>query len=143
MSCGAWHCSELPPTHVGYALLQIALVLIDEVHLLNENRGSTLEAGVISRIKMVSRMPTMRVHPIAAVRYVAVSATIPNLRDIADWLGAPPMGIKCFGKQLPLQIITVIPCLESCTRCASRAYSEGFLCHQACMPQHLSPLMPL
>ena len=34
---------------------QIALVLVDEVHLLNESRGSALEAGVISRIKMISR----------------------------------------------------------------------------------------
>lgn len=34
-------------------LPQISLVCIDEVHLLNEARGSALEAGVVSRIKRV------------------------------------------------------------------------------------------
>jgi replicative superfamily II helicase len=32
--------------------------------------------------------------PIAAVRFIAVSATIPNVADIADWLAAPPEGLK-------------------------------------------------
>lgn len=40
--------------------LQIALVLIDEVHLLNESRGAALEAGCISRIRMVSKLPEMK-----------------------------------------------------------------------------------
>ena len=35
--------------------LQIACVLIDEVHLLSENRGAALEAGAVCRIKMVSK----------------------------------------------------------------------------------------
>jgi hypothetical protein len=39
---------------------QVALVLIDEVHLLNERgRGAALEAGVVCRIKMVSQFPEM------------------------------------------------------------------------------------
>ena len=40
----------------------------------------------------------MREQAIGGVRYVAVSATIPNVQDLAQWLGAPPAGIKCFGK---------------------------------------------
>ena len=40
--------------------VQVALLLIDEVHLLNESRGAALEAGVVSRIKMVSRLPSMQ-----------------------------------------------------------------------------------
>ncbi len=39
---------------------QIALVLVDEVHLLSESRGSALEAGVIGRIKLVSQKPEMQ-----------------------------------------------------------------------------------
>ena len=35
--------------------LQIALVLIDEVHLLSDSSGVALETGVVSRIKMVSK----------------------------------------------------------------------------------------
>ena len=40
--------------------LQVSLVLIDEVHLLNESRGASLEGGVVSRIKMIGALPSMR-----------------------------------------------------------------------------------
>jgi ATP-dependent DNA helicase HFM1/MER3 len=66
----------------------ISLVLIDEVHLLNEDRGPTLEA-VVSRMKALSQEATMADKPIESIRFVALSATIPNVRDIGDWLGAP------------------------------------------------------
>jgi ATP-dependent DNA helicase HFM1/MER3 len=54
----------------------VKLFLIDEVHILKDVRGATLEA-------VVSRMKTMG----ANVRFVALSATIPNSHDIALWLG--------------------------------------------------------
>lgn len=38
-------------------------MLVDEVHLLGEDRGSCLEAGVVGRIKMISR-----IHALANVR---------------------------------------------------------------------------
>lgn len=59
----------------------IALLLIDEVHLLNDPRGATLEA-IVSRIKMLSRNPELRSSPLAHVRLLAVSATIPNVEDL-------------------------------------------------------------
>ena len=59
----------------------IALLLIDEVHLLSDPRGAALEA-VISRMKMLSRCPEMRGCPLAKIRFVAVSATIPNMDDL-------------------------------------------------------------
>ena len=37
----------------------IALVLIDEVHILNEDRGASLEA-IVSRLKLVSQIPEMQ-----------------------------------------------------------------------------------
>ena len=58
----------------------VKLFLIDEVHLLKEERGATLEA-VVSRMKSVG----------SDVRFVALSATIPNLHDIATWLGRGPV----------------------------------------------------
>ncbi|CAK7235275.1 ATP-dependent DNA helicase MER3 [Sporothrix bragantina] len=59
------------------ALLKtIKLVLIDEVHILKDTRGATLET-------VVSRMKTLG----SEVRFVALSATIPNSTDIAKWLG--------------------------------------------------------
>ena len=53
----------------------IRLLLVDEVHLLNDDRGATLEV-VITRMKMLPNL-----------RLVAVSATAPNLEDLGQWLG--------------------------------------------------------
>lgn len=60
----------------GALLKTIKLVLIDEVHILKDTRGATLET-------VVSRMKTLG----SEVRFVALSATIPNSTDIAQWLG--------------------------------------------------------
>ena len=38
---------------------EVGLLLIDEVHLLSESRGASLEAGVVSRIKLVASRPEM------------------------------------------------------------------------------------
>ena len=54
----------------------VKLFLIDEVHILKESRGATLEA-VVSRMKSVG----------SNVRFVALSATVPNSEDVAKWLG--------------------------------------------------------
>ena len=46
--------------------------------------------------------------PVNNVRFVAVSATVPNIEDIAAWLETPPMAVKTFGDEMrpvPLQII--------------------------------------
>ncbi|AQK53643.1 DExH-box ATP-dependent RNA helicase DExH17 [Zea mays] len=86
----------------------IALVLIDEVHLLNDPRGAALEA-VVSRIKMLSRHDNMKSFPLANVRLIAVSATIPNIEDIAQWLLAPREGIKRFGEEMrPVKLTTKV-----------------------------------
>lgn len=59
-------------------LLQLVkLFLIDEVHTLKDDvRGATLEA-VVSRMKSIG----------TNVRFVALSATVPNSEDVAQWLG--------------------------------------------------------
>ncbi|KAH9742365.1 DExH-box ATP-dependent RNA helicase DExH17 [Citrus sinensis] len=62
----------------------IALLLIDEVHLLNDPRGAALEA-IISRIKMLACNPEMKSSSLASVRFLAVSATIPNVEDIVGY----------------------------------------------------------
>ncbi|KAM0716552.1 hypothetical protein Q7P37_007997 [Cladosporium fusiforme] len=54
----------------------VKLFLIDEVHILKEDRGATLEA-IVSRMKSVGN----------DIRFVALSATVPNSQDIATWLG--------------------------------------------------------
>ncbi|GAV74633.1 DEAD domain-containing protein/Helicase_C domain-containing protein/Sec63 domain-containing protein, partial [Cephalotus follicularis] len=86
----------------------IALLLIDEVHLLNDPRGAALEA-IVSRIKMLSCSPEMKSSPLAGVRFVAVSATIPNIQDLAEWLKVPVQGIKRFGEEMrPVKLTTKV-----------------------------------
>ncbi|KAL5337905.1 Sec63 Brl domain-containing protein [Aspergillus crustosus] len=60
----------------------VKLFLIDEVHTLKEARGATLEA-VVSRMKSIG----------SNVRFVALSATIPNSEDIATWLVTTIAGV--------------------------------------------------
>jgi ATP-dependent DNA helicase HFM1/MER3 len=76
-------------THI---LDNIGLLLIDEIHVLNENRGSCLE-GLLTRfqaMQMLKRENSVR-KPIAKLRILALSATVVNMNDIAQWLDA-----KCF-----------------------------------------------
>ncbi|KAK4477374.1 hypothetical protein RD792_016595 [Penstemon davidsonii] len=86
----------------------IALVLIDEVHLLNDPRGAALEA-IISRIKMLACNPEMKSSSLSHVRFLAVSATIPNIYDLAEWLMVPTEGIKRFGEEMrPVKLTTKV-----------------------------------
>ncbi|KAH7889514.1 hypothetical protein F5I97DRAFT_1994977 [Phlebopus sp. FC_14] len=55
-------------------LSQIRLFL---VHILNESRGSILEV-VVSRMKARG----------SAIRFLLVSATVPNIEDVASWIGS-------------------------------------------------------
>nr|XP_029498093.1 probable ATP-dependent DNA helicase HFM1 isoform X3 [Oncorhynchus nerka] len=66
-------------------LLQLVrLFLIDEVHVVKDPmRGATLEV-VVSRMKAVKAAENPQED--VSMRFVAVSATIPNTKDIADWL---------------------------------------------------------
>lgn len=77
---------------------KVALFLIDEVHLLNEDRGATLES-IVSRMKTLS-FPRK-------IRFIALSATIPNLEDIGEWIEAKPSYVFHFGEEyrpIPLDI---------------------------------------
>ncbi|XP_057997626.1 DExH-box ATP-dependent RNA helicase DExH17-like isoform X1 [Hevea brasiliensis] len=86
----------------------IALLLIDEVHLLNDPRGAALEA-IVSRIKMLAHNPEMKSSTLSCVRFLAVSATIPNIEDIAEWLSVPAQGIKRFGEEMrPVKLTTKV-----------------------------------
>ncbi|KAL2235048.1 UNVERIFIED_CONTAM: DExH-box ATP-dependent RNA helicase DExH17 [Sesamum indicum] len=86
----------------------IALVLIDEVHLLNDPRGAALEA-IVSRIKILSRNPKLQSSPLSLIRFLAVSATIPNINDLAEWLLAPAQGVKRFGEEMrPVKLTTKV-----------------------------------
>eukprot|EP00898_Chlorokybus_atmophyticus_P002457 jgi/Chlat1/3211/Chrsp22S03497 len=86
----------------------IALLLIDEVHILNDSRGPAVEA-IVCRLKLMSKFPALREMPVARLRFAAISATIPNVHDIGEWLGASGRGIKSFGEELrPVKLITIV-----------------------------------
>lgn len=53
----------------------IRLLLIDEVHILREDRGSTLEV-VVTRMKKICQ----------SIRIIALSATVPNIHDVSTWI---------------------------------------------------------
>ncbi|SSD60839.1 related to ATP-dependent DNA helicase MER3 [Saccharomycodes ludwigii] len=53
----------------------VKLMMVDEIHMIKENRGATLEI-------VLTRMNTL----CSSIRIVAVSATIPNVVDISEWL---------------------------------------------------------
>ncbi|TGJ85011.1 hypothetical protein E0Z10_g3750 [Xylaria hypoxylon] len=73
----------------------VRLVLVDEVHILKDTRGATLEA-VVSRMKTIG----------ANIRFIAISATVPNINDVAIWLGRDhhnqlePARVEVFGEEM-------------------------------------------
>ncbi|XP_021260589.1 probable ATP-dependent DNA helicase HFM1 isoform X2 [Numida meleagris] len=101
----------------------VRLFLIDEVHVIkDESRGATLEV-VVSRMKTVQsslwRLSENRDVP--PLRFVAVSATIPNAEDIAEWLSdgkMPAVCLKVDEDQRPVKLRKIVlgfPCSDSQT----------------------------
>uniref|UniRef100_A0A8C5R4H0 Probable ATP-dependent DNA helicase HFM1 n=1 Tax=Leptobrachium leishanense TaxID=445787 RepID=A0A8C5R4H0_9ANUR len=97
----------------------VRLFLIDEVHTLkDESRGATLEV-VVSRMKTMQSTlsciskESKRHTP---MRFVAVSATIPNAEDIAEWLSdgkQPAVCMKMDETHRPVKLRKVVlgfPC---------------------------------
>ncbi|XP_037932472.1 probable ATP-dependent DNA helicase HFM1 [Teleopsis dalmanni] len=59
----------------------VRVLMVDEVHLLSEDvRGPVLEA-IISRMKTIADIAKTN------VRIIVASATIPNVEDLACWIG--------------------------------------------------------
>ncbi|XP_018902147.2 uncharacterized protein [Bemisia tabaci] len=75
-----------------FPVQKVKLFMIDEVHLLNEEkRGPTLEA-VVCRMKLAQSADQNSVN----IRFIAVSATIPNVDDITEWLSSDAVKAKSF-----------------------------------------------
>ena len=66
------------------AKVQISLLLIDEVHMLGDERGHALES-LVTRLKIQNK----------ALRIIAVSATVSNIGEICQWIAfGSPKGCK-------------------------------------------------
>jgi ATP-dependent DNA helicase HFM1/MER3 len=118
-----------------FLLGAIDLLLIDEIHHLAEDRGATLEALIV-RMRMLRKVyaartsrnasdngPTSRytynklcqtlrfnAFVTLSMRIIALSATLPNLADIGEWLGCRHDAIHYFDetfRPVPLTVHTL------------------------------------
>lgn len=67
----------------------VRLVILDEVHLLHDDRGPVLESIVARTIRQIEATQE-------AVRLVGLSATLPNYEDVATFLRVKPSGLFTF-----------------------------------------------
>jgi pre-mRNA-splicing helicase BRR2 len=77
----------------------VRLVIIDEIHLLHDDRGPVLEAIVARTIRQIESTQEM-------VRIVGLSATLPNYQDVAAFLRVKPEHLYAFNnsyRPIPLQ----------------------------------------
>ncbi|PBJ73680.1 ATP-dependent RNA helicase [Trypanosoma cruzi cruzi] len=75
---------------------QVRLIIIDEIHLLNEDRGPVLEA-IVARTLRQDELHADQQRP---TRLVGLSATLPNYKDVANFLHVDlEEGLKVFGPE--------------------------------------------
>uniref|UniRef100_UPI00358EF322 activating signal cointegrator 1 complex subunit 3 isoform X2 n=1 Tax=Myxine glutinosa TaxID=7769 RepID=UPI00358EF322 len=95
---------------------KVSLIIIDEIHLLGEDRGPVLEV-IVSRTNFISS------HTERPMRVVGLSTALANARDLADWLGIQQMGLFNFRpsvRPVPLEVhINGFPGQHYCPRMAT------------------------
>lgn len=97
-------------------VLDVSLIVIDEIHLLGEDRGPVLEV-IVSRTNFISS------HTNRPIRIIGLSTAVANARDLADWLGIKQKGLYNFKpsvRPVPLQVhINGFPGKHYCPRMAT------------------------
>ncbi|PFX22952.1 activating signal cointegrator 1 complex subunit 3-like [Stylophora pistillata] len=94
----------------------VSLLVIDEIHLLGEERGPVLEV-IVSRTNFISS------HTEKTVRVIGLSTALANASDLADWLGIEQAGMFNFRpsvRPVPLEVhISGYPGKHYCPRMAT------------------------
>lgn len=94
----------------------VSLLVIDEIHLLGEERGPVLEV-IVSRTNFISS------HTEKTVRVVGLSTALANASDLAYWLGIEQAGMFNFRpsvRPVPLEVhISGYPGKHYCPRMAT------------------------
>lgn len=94
----------------------VALIVIDEIHLLGEDRGPVLEV-IVSRTNFISS------HTSRKIRIVGLSTALANAKDLANWLGIGQLGLYNFKpsvRPVPLSVhISGFPGKHYCPRMAT------------------------
>ena len=105
-----WDVITRKSTDTSYTNL-VRLVIIDEIHLLHDDRGPVLEAIIARTIRRMEQTNEY-------VRLVGLSATLPNYQDVATFLRVDEKkGLFYFDA-------TYRPCSKHCT-CLMRMCSLG------------------
>ncbi|XP_059501244.1 activating signal cointegrator 1 complex subunit 3 [Stegostoma tigrinum] len=95
---------------------KVSIIIIDEIHLLGDERGPVLEV-IVSRTNFISS------HTDSPVRIVGLSTALANAKDLADWLGIRQNGLFNFRpsvRPVPLEVhIHGFPGQHYCPRMAS------------------------
>ncbi|KAJ1308595.1 hypothetical protein OPQ81_004293 [Rhizoctonia solani] len=76
-----WDVVTRKPTGEGELASKIKLLIIDEIHLLNDERGAVIETIIARTLRQVESTQSV-------IRVVGLSATLPNYVDVADFVGA-------------------------------------------------------
>jgi activating signal cointegrator complex subunit 3 len=94
----------------------VELIIIDEIHLLGEDRGPVLEV-IVSRTNFISS------HTKKKIRIVGLSTAVANAKDLANWLGIGQIGLYNFKpsvRPVPLSVhISGFPGKHYCPRMAT------------------------
>ncbi|XP_058808781.1 activating signal cointegrator 1 complex subunit 3 [Phymastichus coffea] len=95
---------------------KVALIIIDEIHLLGEDRGPVLEV-IVSRTNFIAS------HTSKTLRIIGLSTALANAVDLGHWLGIKRMGLYNFRpsvRPVPLEVhIAGFPGKHYCPRMAT------------------------
>ena len=78
-----WDVITRKSTDLSYTNL-VRLIIIDEIHLLHDDRGPVIESIVSRTIRKIEKKGD-------PVRLIGLSATLPNYRDVASFLHVDPL----------------------------------------------------
>ena len=93
----------------------VNLLLLDEIHHLQEDRGAVLETVVVRMRALAAAYRKRRPQksPLHNLRIIALSATLPNIHDIGQWLQCSGKGLHTFDdtfRPVPLsQLVVAYP----------------------------------
>ncbi|KAL7033852.1 hypothetical protein ACKWTF_007745 [Chironomus riparius] len=111
----------------------VALIVIDEIHLLGEDRGPVLEV-IVSRTNFISS------HTSKKIRIIGLSTALANAKDLANWLEIKQMGLYNFKpsvRPVPLSVhISGFPGKHYCPRMATmnRPVFQAIRQYSPCTP---------
>ena len=98
----------------GKLVKDVGLLIIDEIHLLGEERGAVLEA-IVSRMRYVNEL----------TRIVGLSTALANPHDLGGWIGIEKDNVGCYNfrpsvRPVPMEVhIQGFPGRHYCPRMAT------------------------